>query len=102
MTDREALKAARDALAKLCDAADETKYPLHGPQWDRLWNAAVAARAAIAQADAALAAPATHAQPQPVAVAVINGYIGPPTLDRIVRLRKGEALFIDAMQDPKR
>ncbi len=48
--DQAAIDALRSALANLCDAADATKYPLHGPQWDRLWNAAVAARAALAAA----------------------------------------------------
>jgi hypothetical protein len=37
----------RTALAALCEAADSTNYPLHGPSWDRLWNAAVDARKAL-------------------------------------------------------
>jgi hypothetical protein len=50
----DALKAEQDevyrlraALAGLCEAADSTNYPLHGPSWDRLWNAAVDARKAL-------------------------------------------------------
>ena len=37
----------RAALTALCDEADATNYPLHGPSWDRLWNAAVDARKAL-------------------------------------------------------
>jgi hypothetical protein len=41
------IERLRAALAGLCEAADSTNYPLHGPSWDRLWNAAVDARKAL-------------------------------------------------------
>jgi hypothetical protein len=51
---REMLAAEREqwraALMNLCDAADATKYPLHGPAWDDLWNCAVAARIKLGHA----------------------------------------------------
>lgn len=37
----------REALAALCEAADSTNYPQHGPNWDRLRNALVSARQAL-------------------------------------------------------
>ena len=41
------IERLRAALTDLCNAADSTNYPMHGPTWDRLWNCAVTARKAL-------------------------------------------------------